>query len=106
MGSRVRARARGATEPVDTKHLNPEPEPKERSPVPNLPARPLTAQSRPHRDGTERRVQVIDIPAGADDELASMASLVVTLEPLEPETRRRVLRWASGRYDSPTLELL
>jgi hypothetical protein len=69
-----------------------------------LPHRPVTA---PGAAPTQRRVQVIDIPTDADDELASMASLVATLEPLEPEARRRVLRWASGRYDPPpTLKLL
>jgi len=69
-----------------------------------LPHRPTTA---PGPAPTQRRVQVIDIPGDADDELASMASLVATLEALEPEARRRVLRWASGRYDpSPTLKLL
>jgi hypothetical protein len=67
---------------------------------------PLVRRVPPQRhagDGTERRVQVIDIPAGADDELAAMASLVATLEALDPRTgaRSRVLRWALGRYDPP-----
>lgn len=47
---------------------------------------------------TQRRVQVIDVPADADDELAAMASVVATLEALEPEARRRVACWAWDRY--------
>jgi hypothetical protein len=65
---------------------NPDTLPHRRRPVADL-----------HR--TERRVQVIDVPADADDELAAMASVVATLEALEPEARRRVARWASSRYD-------
>jgi hypothetical protein len=47
---------------------------------------------------TERRVLAIDIPAGVDDELASMAAIVATVEALPSPGRRRVLEWAYDRY--------
>jgi hypothetical protein len=47
---------------------------------------------------TERRVLAIDIPAGVDDELASMAAIVATVEALPSPGRRRVLEWAYERY--------
>jgi hypothetical protein len=65
----------------------------------DLPARVKSAPKLRRVEATQRRVQVIDIPAAADDELAAMASVVATLEALEPEARRRVARWASSRYD-------
>jgi hypothetical protein len=61
--------------------------------VASLPSR---RPSRPR--STERRVQVIDIPQAADDELAAMAFVVATLEALDPEGRRRVAQWAWDRY--------
>lgn len=47
---------------------------------------------------TQRRVQVIEIPPDADDELAAMASVVATLEGLAPNARQRVAAWTAGRY--------
>ena len=67
----------------------------------DLPVRAKSAPKLRRVEPTQRRVQVIDVPADADDELAAMASMVATLEALEPEARRRVARWASGRYDPP-----
>ena len=53
---------------------------------------------RPRPGATERRMLAVDIPAGADDELAAMAMLVATLEALPAEDRRRVIGWAYDRY--------
>jgi hypothetical protein len=67
-----------------------------------LPARPTRPVSVVNLQGTQRRVQVIDVPADADDELAAMASMVATLEALDPEARGRVARWAAARYGVPS----
>lgn len=59
---------------------------------------PLAQRHQKHAAPTERRVLTIDIPTGADGELAAMAMLVATLEALPAEDRRRVIGWAYDRY--------
>jgi hypothetical protein len=60
----------------------------------------------PHPTATERRVLAIDIPAGVDDELASMAAIVATVEALPAPGRRRVLEWAYERYVRSALRIV
>jgi hypothetical protein len=59
---------------------------------------PLAQRRKAPNPGTERRALAIDIPAGADDELAAMAAIVATVEALPAPGRLRVLEWAYERY--------
>jgi hypothetical protein len=45
-----------------------------------------------------RRVLAIDIPAGLDDELAALATIVALVEPLGSEAQHRVIAWLSARF--------